>query len=61
MQLSGTTTPFTPAQLSAHYPTHAAYVAKVSMAALGDVARGYLLPVDAAEIIKAAGSAPIPA
>jgi hypothetical protein len=25
------------------------------------VARGYLLPVDAAEAIKAAGSAPIPA
>jgi hypothetical protein len=60
-QLSGTMTPFTPAQLSTRYPTHAAYVAAVSVAALRDVARGYLLPVDAAEAIKAAGSAPIPA
>ncbi|HEX4226330.1 MAG TPA: alpha/beta hydrolase domain-containing protein [Pseudonocardiaceae bacterium] len=60
-QLNGTMTPFTAAQLSARYPTHAAYVAAVSVAALGDVARGYLLPVDAAEIIKSAGSAPIPA
>ncbi|HEY4452790.1 MAG TPA: alpha/beta hydrolase domain-containing protein, partial [Pseudonocardiaceae bacterium] len=60
-RLSGTTTPFTPSQLSAHYPTHAAHVAAVSVAALGDVARGYLLPVDAAEVIEAAGSAPVPA
>ena len=53
-QLSGTMTPFTPAQLSAHYPTPAAYVAAVTVAALGDVARGYLLPADAAEVIEAA-------
>lgn len=59
--LSGTMTPFTPAQLSARYPTHADYVAEVSVAALGDVARGYLLPRDAAAIIEQAGSAPIPA
>ncbi|HEY4017883.1 MAG TPA: alpha/beta hydrolase domain-containing protein [Pseudonocardiaceae bacterium] len=60
-QLNGTMTPFSPAQLSAHYPTHAAYVAAVGIAALGDVARGYLLPVDAAEIVETAGSAPVPA
>jgi hypothetical protein len=51
-RLSGTMTPFTPAQLSARYPTHAAYVAAVSVAALSDVARGYLLPQDAAELIE---------
>ena len=60
-ELNGTITPFTPAQLSAHYPTHAAYVAAVGAAALRDVASGYLLPVDAAAIIKTAQSAPIPA
>ena len=60
-QLSGTTTPFTPPQLSARYPTHAVYVAEVGLAALADVARGYLLPADAADAIQAARSAPIPA
>ena len=59
-RLSGTVTPFGPAELSARYPTHAAYVAAVRGAALRDVARGYLLPVDAAEVVEAAGSAPVP-
>jgi hypothetical protein len=38
-RLSATVTPFTPAQLSARYPTHAAYVTAVSVAAR-NVARG---------------------
>lgn len=52
--LLGTTTPFTAAQLAALYPTRLNYVADVARAAIADTAAGFLLPVDAKEIIAAA-------
>jgi hypothetical protein len=58
--LEGTSAPFTPAQLSARYPDHGAYVAAVGAAALRDVGTGFLLPVDAGQIIGTALTAPIP-
>ncbi|WP_203918892.1 alpha/beta hydrolase domain-containing protein [Rugosimonospora africana] len=60
-EIEGTTTPFTGAQLRALYPTHTAYVAAVTRAADRDVAAGFLLPLDAAELIWTAdrtGAAP---
>jgi hypothetical protein len=50
--LFGTTTPFTPAQLAQLYPTNADYAAAVAKAAAEDVLAGFLLPVDAAEIVR---------
>ncbi len=43
----GTTVPFTATQLSALYPTHAAFVAKWDAATAAEVKQGYLLPADA--------------
>lgn len=51
-ELSGTTVPFTPEQLAQLYPTHADYVAAVTRAAARDVLSGFLLPADAAEIVR---------
>ena len=42
------------------YPSHAAYVAKVKAAADGLVAKRYMLPADAARIVKEAEAAKIP-
>jgi hypothetical protein len=42
------------AQLNAHYPSHAAYVAKVRRVADDNVKKGYILPVDAAMTIREA-------
>ena len=50
--LEGTTTPFTPEQLAQLYPTHADYVAAVAGAVAQDVLKGFLLPADAAEIVR---------
>ncbi len=53
----GTTVPFSAAQLSALYPTHAAFVAKWDAATAADVKDGYLLPADAQTLDQvAAGS-----
>ncbi len=58
--LFGTTKPLPAAELTALYPTHAAYVAAVTRAANQDSAAGILQPADAARIIEAAASAPVP-
>jgi hypothetical protein len=50
--LLGTTTPFSQSKLAGLYPTHAAYVAKVTAAAFADVAKGYLLPEDASRLVE---------
>ncbi|WP_249228019.1 alpha/beta hydrolase domain-containing protein [Kutzneria sp. CA-103260] len=50
--LEGTTVPFTPEQLARLYPTNADYVAAVGRAAAQAVVKGFLLPADAAEIVR---------
>jgi Alpha/beta hydrolase domain len=53
-EIEGTTTLFSPAQRKALYPTHQAYVTAVVRAAAAGVAAGFLLPPDAADIVKTA-------
>lgn len=53
-QIFGTTVPFSGAQLSALYPTHAAFVEKWDSATAADVRLGYLVPADAAVLDKVA-------
>jgi hypothetical protein len=57
--LSGTTTPFTQARLSALYPTHAAFVSKWTADAERLARQGYLTPAAAANLIKAAAASPV--
>jgi len=52
--LGGTHVPFDTATLKRLYPTHAAYVAKVTTASNAAVKAGFLLPADAAQTIDAA-------
>jgi hypothetical protein len=52
--LSGTTTPFTSAELHAHYPTHAEFVSKWRASVDQLVRQGYLLPEDGGLLIQAA-------
>ena len=52
--LFGSTTPFTPAQLVALYPTHNDFVTKWLGAIYTGVAGGFLLPADAGELFAAA-------
>lgn len=52
--MNGAWVPFTTAQLAALYPTHAAYVAKVTAAANASVAAGFVLPEDGASTIAEA-------
>jgi hypothetical protein len=52
--LGGTHVPFDTATLKRLYPTHAAYVAKVTTASNAAVKAGFLLPADAAQAIDAA-------
>jgi len=52
--LFGTTVPFTAAKLAALYPTHAAFVARWAAGTISDVARGFIRPADARELITAA-------
>jgi hypothetical protein len=56
----GTSHPLSRSQLKALYPTHQAYVAAVTRAAMSDVAAGVLLPADAWEIIVTAQQASVP-
>lgn len=58
--LYGTSTPFTPAQLTALYPSHQAYVTDVARAATVDTLTGFLQPADARQIIETAEQAQIP-
>jgi hypothetical protein len=50
----GYSTDMTIAQLDAHYPSHAAYVAQVRRVSEDNVRKGYILPVDAAATIREA-------
>ncbi len=50
----GYSTDMTIAQLNAHYPSHAAYVARVRRVAQDNVKKGYILPGDAAATIREA-------
>jgi hypothetical protein len=59
-EIEGTTTPLSPARLKALYSTHEAYVTAVVQAASAGVIAGFLLPPDAADIVKTATRQPIP-
>jgi hypothetical protein len=53
-RLFGTTVPFTPEQLAAHYPNHQAFVQQWAQAAVNGVNAGYLLKQDAYELFISA-------
>lgn len=57
--LTGSTTPFSSAELSALYPTHAAFVEKWTADTLRLEREGYLTAPDAANLIKAAEASPV--
>ena len=59
-RLFGSTTPLTPTQLTALYPTHSDFVAKWSASLSTNIANGYILPGDQAELLAAATSSSIP-
>ncbi len=50
----GYSTDMTIAQINAHYPSHAAYVAQVRRVTGDNVRKGYILPLDAAATIREA-------
>lgn len=58
--LFGKTTPFTEAELTALYPTHADYVDEVKTATERARAAGFVLPEDVPLILAEADAAPIP-
>jgi hypothetical protein len=58
--LFGSTTPFSPAQLAAMYPTHRDFVTKWAASLFVNTVNGFLLPEDIAELYNAADAAPIP-
>jgi hypothetical protein len=55
----GTTVPFSAAQLSALYPTHAVFVAKWDAATAAEVKEGYLLPPDAQTLDRVAAQSTV--
>jgi len=57
--LFGTTTPFDATKLAALYPTHRQFVARWAAATASGVASGFIRPVDAAELIRAAVGSPV--
>jgi hypothetical protein len=59
-RLFGSTTPFTPTQLAALYPTHDDFVRKWTVSLFTNVANGFLLPEDAAELYNAAAASTVP-
>jgi hypothetical protein len=59
-RLSGSTTPFTPAQLLALYPTHQDFVNQWVSAIYQNVAAGFLLSADASELASAAALSTVP-
>ena len=59
-RLFGSTTPLTTAQLTALYPTHAAFVAAWTTSLDNAVANGFILPADRAELLAAAVSSTVP-
>jgi Alpha/beta hydrolase domain len=56
---NGTTVPLSAARLAALYPSHARFAARWSADTLTGVARGFLRPADAAELISAAAKSSI--
>lgn len=58
--LFGSTTPLTTTQLTALYPTHAAFVAQWTAALSNAVTAGFILPDDQAELLAAATNSTIP-
>ena len=59
-RLFGSTTPFTPTQLAALYPTNADFVAAWSSSLSSAVAAGFILPADQPELLAAAQSSTVP-
>jgi hypothetical protein len=57
--LFGTTTPFTSSHLAELYPTHGKFVSQWSRAANRAVKAGYLLPLDAEELVNSAATSNI--
>lgn len=55
--LGGFTVPFTDAQIRSLYPTHADYYAKMAAATEASVDAGWLLPADAADLLRRACAA----
>ena len=55
--LGGLTVPFTDVQLRVLYPTHAEYYAKMKTATQASLAGGWLLPEDAADLLRRACAA----
>jgi hypothetical protein len=53
-RLFGTTVPFTPEQLAAHYPNHQQFVLQWANAAVNGINGGYLLKQDAYELFISA-------
>jgi hypothetical protein len=58
--LFGSTTPLTPQQLVALYPTHADFVAAWLASLTNAVEGGFILPVDAYELYGAAANSQVP-
>ncbi len=58
--LFGSTTPLSPAQLLALYPTHDDYVSKVTAATSAAQQAGFILAADAPLVVQEAQAAPIP-
>jgi hypothetical protein len=58
--LFGSTTPFTSAELTSLYPTHADYVSKFDQATARAVKAGFIVPADASQLEAAAASSSIP-
>jgi hypothetical protein len=59
-RLFGSTTPLTPAQLAALYPTHADFVAEWSSSLSAAVDAGFILPADQPELLAAAERSTVP-
>ena len=58
--LSGTTTPFSAAELRARYPTHASFVSKWTASVRRQVRAGFITPASGRRLIEAARRAPVP-
>jgi hypothetical protein len=58
--LAGTTTPFTTAQLTALYPSHAAFTVEWAADVLRLVRQGYLTFTDGLQLIVAAAASTVP-
>lgn len=57
--LFGTTVPFTSSQLTSLYPNHFAFVLKWDLSTIEDLFSGYLVPVDAVQLMNSAATSQI--